>query len=53
MTKSKHFAFIVVILVAILLIVGNWVTPAQANSANIITPTPTDWHAHYRPKRSG
>jgi hypothetical protein len=41
MSKSKHFAFVVVILVTILLIFGNWATPAQANTASVIAPTPT------------
>ncbi len=41
MTKSKHFAFIVAMLAAILLVVGNWVTPVQANNAGIVTQIPT------------
>ena len=41
MTKSKHFAFAVAIVVAILLVVGNWTTPVQANRGNIVTATPT------------
>lgn len=41
MAKSKHFVFVAVLVVAILLVVGDWVTPVQANNGNIITTTPT------------
>jgi hypothetical protein len=41
MTKSSHFAFVAVVVIAILLFVGNWVIPVQANTGNIIAPTPT------------
>ncbi|HQV92959.1 MAG TPA: amidase domain-containing protein [Anaerolineales bacterium] len=41
MIKPKHVAFVIMSLVAMLLIVGNWVTPVQANSTGIVTPTGT------------
>ncbi|MBI5840759.1 MAG: amidase domain-containing protein [Chloroflexi bacterium] len=41
MIKSKRFSFIAVIVVAMLLVVGNWAVPVQANNAGIATPTAT------------
>ena len=40
MIKSKHFMFIIVMMV-IMLIVGNWVIPVQANTTGISTLVPT------------
>ena len=41
MIKSTRLIFFGLIVFAILLTAGNWVTPVRANNANIITPTPT------------
>ena len=41
MFKSKNFTFIAVMTVTTILIIGNWVTPVQANDSGIATPTPT------------
>jgi hypothetical protein len=41
MIKSKYFAFLVVIAVITMLVVGNWVTAAQADNTGIATPVPT------------
>ncbi len=40
MNKSKYFTSVVVMMV-IILIVGNWVMPVQANTTGIGTPVPT------------
>ncbi len=39
--KSKHFGFVAALLVGFMLVAGNWVTSAQANSVDSITSTPT------------
>ena len=43
MIKAKQFALLTATAVTLLLIIGNWVTPARATGAKIIdgTPTPT------------
>ncbi len=41
MIKFKRLPLIAVMTVAALIALGNWVTPVQANSADIATPTPT------------
>lgn len=41
MTKSKPFVFIAAIVVLTLLGMGNLTTSAQANNADIVTPTGT------------
>ena len=37
MIKSKRFVFVAIIMVAVLLVVGNWVIPVQANNVDIVT----------------
>ncbi|MEW6400404.1 MAG: amidase domain-containing protein [Chloroflexota bacterium] len=41
MIKPKLFIFAVVALASVMLVLGNWVTPVQANNTGIGTPTPT------------
>ena len=43
MIESKRFAFFMVIVIALVLTISNWATPAQATSTGMIdvTPTPT------------
>jgi len=41
MDKSKHFVFIVAIVIALLLIVSNLATPVHATGTGIIDSVPT------------
>jgi len=41
MSKSIRLIYFGLIVFSILLVIGNWVTPVQANNANINTPMPT------------
>ena len=53
MKKSIHLAFIAVMAILILLIVGNLATPVYANNANISTPTQTGTPMTEPESRSG
>ena len=41
MIESKRFALLAIIVIAFLLTIGNWATPAQATNTGIIATTPT------------